>query len=626
MKYLVTIVLCSLGFSFNITNKLLTGFNFTKGIANVYALTDDILVTSGGVSDCPLGCADCDAKGCTLCNHGKVRYNPSTKRNACYCFFGSRWDGKTCSVISMPSCIEPASPTVCGFSIANGFLAARAIADQFNITAFTKYIANDALVDTLDSFFLLSSMYDSSNGFTEAGLQSAIFWLRGIPITMPEVIIYLEDSIWDKQAIKMKAILGYWQNPSITFSGQRILLNNLDYTKEIVSVLQTLGETSWQAFGTALGKMLNRVPASSYTLSLPTDYGCPPSWWICTDDETSLIVFVWSIIESMKLDSGVTYEMVQDAVDEADIKYLYHFYNLVTITNMNGGFDPTEATNAFISLYEAIKSLTDAGTSGSVEASAISRFQTAIQSIAVPRVVSINRNYYVNGQNVWYYFGEVIFNLTQGYTDRAGVSVGKILLALNTPQRYPVDGYKDEIYPSIAAASHAREFLSVLLATYSSKNGGRMLAARKLDSCLDNANDSVKESAKTLTALETGKWVSALYHGIKAVCNYADVADTCQDKFDLPDEIMEMCNILENWPDLVLDAAQYLFKFAEKNLFPNFIKAANSVFRGIAEEVGDFFGDAGEEIGGCLMDVMHAFLGGPMLSISAAAVLIAAQL
>jgi hypothetical protein len=479
-------------------------------------------------------------------------------------------------------------------------------------------------VDTLDSFFVLMSLYDSSNGLSDAALKSVIFWLRGIPITMPEAIVALEDSKWDKQAIKMKAILGYWQSYRITYSNQRILLNNIDYTKEIVGLLQALAGTSWGAFGTALGGMLSKVPAS-HSLSLPIGYGCPPSWWNCTDDETNLISFVANIIVSMELD-GITDQMVENAVDEKDIIYLYHFYNMAAITNMNGGFNQTEAKEAFISLYQAIKKLTDADVSGSAEISAISFFQTATQSVAAPRVVVANNKVYLNGQSVWFDFSNVILSLSQGYIDRAGISIGKILLALNTPQQDVTEG-NDTIVPTESDTSHAREFLSNLLAAQSQSTEDTILELiSKLDSCAGKITPAVINSAKTLAALKQGKWKEALYYGSTSLCNYAEIADDCQDKFDLPEEIYEICDEFKFWTDIVLNPKKYIFMVAEKNIFPYFIKAANSAYQGMEEELGLFFRDAAGEVGSCLKDLWKGVLSGPMLSISAAAVLIAAQL
>lgn len=525
---------------------------------------------------------------------------------------------------SLEPCIEAWTTTQCGVTETNGLIAAHAITQQFNMTIAS--ITRSGIVDALDSFLVVTSTYDSSQGFTESGLSLVLNWLRGIPITLPEVIVSLEDSTFNKPATSMKAILGYWQFPTVTYSDQRILVNGFDFTTEVANLLQTLTETSWAAFGTALGRMLSRVPASSYTLTLPTDYRCPPSWWSCTGDEVSLANFVWYIIKSMGLESGVTIKMVQNAIDEDDIKYLYHFYNLAAFQNMNGGFTTTEATESFVSLYEAVQALTDADTSNSTETAAISKFHAAIQSIAKPRSVVIGSNIYVNGQNIWGEFGSVIFYLTQGYVNKAGIAIGKVLLILNTPRINVFGSYNDTIVPNAYANSYAQDFLLVLLQAYSKKDEGRMLAARKLDSCTGNTEDSLVDSAKTIAALYSGNWASALYQGTKAVCNYADIADTCQDKFDMPDDIIAMCDVLQNWPEFALDVAEYLFEFAEENFFPGLIKAANSIFQGASMQMKDFVADAADEIGDCAMDLLKAFLSGPMLSISAAAILVAAQL
>lgn len=177
------------GLSFEIADKLLTGFNFTQGLmAKIYTYTDDKLLTI------------CGSNGCSSCQTEYLRYNSEIQGKACYCPFGSLQNNSIYLSITMPFCFEPALLTACGVTIFNSLQVASALAAEFNITAFANSISQSTLSDILDAFFLAKSEYDSNSGFTEVGLSSVLLWMRGIPITMPETIINIGSRALEEPA------------------------------------------------------------------------------------------------------------------------------------------------------------------------------------------------------------------------------------------------------------------------------------------------------------------------------------------------------------------------------------------------------------------------------------------
>jgi hypothetical protein len=313
----------------------------------------------------------------------------------------------------------------------------------------------------------------------------------------------------------------------------------------------------------------------------------------------------------MGLSKGISANMVIDTVNEDDLSYLYKFYNLAAYKNFHGGFDSVDAKEAFTNLYESIKTLTDAETSSLAESTAIAMYSAAIQSIAEPRVISTPKGTTVNGVSVWGYFGSLYFNLTQGYISKAGFSTGKMLLELNKPRKNVTGTYQDDIVPTAFAIGHARDFLSDFLLAFSGHSGGRVLAA----SC--TSDDSELNSAKVITSLSTGNWLSAMYYSTAAICTFAAHIE-CADSVDLPGDIDEMCIVLQQWPEFLLVPEEYRYEYEEENLYPSLIKAANSIYAGEVEELADFVQDAAEEMGGCMKVFLETYMSGYVLMLSVA--------
>jgi len=212
MRLTLVLTLCVFGLCYNITSYYLAGFNFDQGLVNVYPYASDLLVTSAGLKSCPAGCASCNTKtGCISCTdqNSYPRYNKTAKRFACYCEFGTSWDGLNCTSFTLPKCIEPATESLCGITYeVNGAQVAKGLASGFNITAFTGDIY---LHNTMDALFATISEYYGNNGFKSAGLAEILVWMRDIAITMPEEILrQASDNATMTSAANMKAILGYW--------------------------------------------------------------------------------------------------------------------------------------------------------------------------------------------------------------------------------------------------------------------------------------------------------------------------------------------------------------------------------------------------------------------------------
>lgn len=174
-------------------------------------------------------------------------------------------------------------------------------------------------------------------------------------------------------------------------------------------------------------------------------------------------------------------------------------------------------------------------------------YSAAIQSIFEPRVISTPKGTTVNGVNVWDYFGSLYFKLTQGYISKAEFSTGKMLLELNKPRKDVAGTYQDDIVPT--ALGHARDFLLA----FSGHSGGRMLAV----SC--TSDDSELNSAKGITSLSTGTWLSAMYYSIAAICTF-EAHIECADSVDLPGDIDEMCIVLQQWPEFLLVPEEYRYE------------------------------------------------------------------
>jgi len=398
------------------------------------------------------------------------------------------------------------------------------------------------------------------------------------------------------------------------------MVNTIEFTTEVVGLFEALSGKSWVTFGTALGKMLGKVPAKNPSMELPTNNLCPPTWWKCITEKQSLGEFIYYIIEGMELQLGITQQMVQAIADLNDVSKLYKFYNLAARTNFNGGFNSTEMKDAFSNFYEAIKALTDARVSGSTETSAIAKFKAVIQSISAPVIITTANGTTVNGLYVWDDFNTISLELTRGNLKEAGLAAGRFMSALSKPPQEVVDGPKDEyVQPIEYATNHSREFLVVLVAGYTG-NSNRLDYVDKILDCAGDIKDLLKGSAQTISALQSGKWPQALYQGIKALCGVSKVTNSCQDSFDLPEEIDQICDVLDNWPKYTLDAAKYLFSVAEKNLFPSFVKAANLINQGVTSGINDFLEDAAKELSTCFLDLLGAILGGPALVLSAAIV------